>query len=46
MKENIVKSKSFAFAIMQFESIHADATEIIKIITSIIKTTKSNINHQ
>lgn len=28
----------------QFESIHADATEIIKIITSIIKTTKSNIN--
>lgn len=30
---------------MQFESIHADAIEIIRLITSIIKTTKSNINH-
>lgn len=29
----------------QFESIHADAIEIIKLITSIIKTTKANINH-
>ena len=29
----------------QLESIHADAIEIIKLITSIIKTTKANINH-
>ena len=29
----------------QFESIYADAIEIIKLITSIIKTTKANINH-
>ena len=29
----------------QFESMHADAVEIIKLITSIIKTTKANINH-
>lgn len=29
----------------QFESLNADATEIIKLITSIIKTTKSNINN-
>jgi four helix bundle protein len=28
-----------------FESINTDATEIIKLITSIIKTTKSTINH-
>jgi len=28
----------------QFESICLDATEIIKLITSIIKTTKTNIN--
>jgi four helix bundle protein len=31
--------------IEQFESIHADAIEIIKLITAIIKTTKSNINN-
>ncbi|MDD4044107.1 MAG: four helix bundle protein [Bacteroidales bacterium] len=29
----------------QFESINKDAVEIIKLITSIIKTTKSNINN-
>jgi four helix bundle protein len=29
----------------QFESIHTDAVEIIKIITSIIKSTKTNINN-
>lgn len=29
----------------EFESINADAIEIIKLITSIIKTTKTNINH-
>ena|SRR5688572_30414312 len=29
----------------QFEDINAHAVEIIKIITTIIKTTKSNINH-
>jgi four helix bundle protein len=29
----------------QFASINSDATEIIKIITSIIKTTKTSINH-
>ena len=29
----------------QFESIYADAIEIIKLITSIIKTTKANINN-
>ncbi len=29
----------------QFESIHADAVEIIKLVTSIIKTTKANIKH-
>jgi four helix bundle protein len=29
----------------QFESLYADATEIIKLITSIIKSTKANINH-
>ena len=29
----------------QFEDIHADAIEIIKINTTIIKTTKTNINH-
>mgnify|MGYP005870311981 CR=1 FL=1 len=29
----------------QFESINADAIEIIKLITSIIKTTKATINH-
>ncbi|UXE69193.1 MAG: four helix bundle protein [Chryseotalea sp. WA131a] len=28
----------------QFESINADATEVIKLITTIIKTTKANIN--
>ena len=28
----------------QFEDIHAHAVEIIKIITTIIKTTKSNLN--
>lgn len=29
----------------QFESVNADAVEIIKLITSIIKTTKAHINH-
>lgn len=29
----------------QFQSIHADAIEIIKLVTAIIKTTKSNINN-
>lgn len=29
----------------EFESINADAVEIIKLITSIIKSTKSNINN-
>ncbi len=29
----------------QFESIHKDATEIIKLTTSILKTSKTNINH-
>lgn len=29
----------------QFQSLNADAIEIIKLITSIIKTTKNNINH-
>jgi four helix bundle protein len=29
----------------QFESMNNDAIEIIKLITTIIKTTKSNINH-
>jgi four helix bundle protein len=29
----------------QFESINSDAIEIIKLITSILKTTKSNLNH-
>jgi four helix bundle protein len=29
----------------QFESVNVDAIEIIKLITTIIKTTKSNINH-
>jgi four helix bundle protein len=28
----------------QFESINADAAEVIKLITTIIKTTKANIN--
>jgi four helix bundle protein len=32
-------------SIKEFESINADAIEIIKVITSIIKTTKSNINN-
>ena len=32
-------------SIKQFESINSDAIEIIKLITSIIKTTKSNINN-
>jgi len=31
--------------IEQFESINADAIEIIKLITSIIKSVKANINH-
>lgn len=29
----------------EFESLNVDAIEIIKLITSIIKSTKSNINH-
>lgn len=29
----------------QFERLNADAVEIIKLITKIIKTTKANINH-
>lgn len=29
----------------QFQSINADAVEIIKLLTSIVKTTKTNINH-
>ena len=29
----------------QFDSLNADAVEIIKLITSIIKTAKSNLNH-
>lgn len=29
----------------QFESVNADAVEIIKLITTIIKTTKTNIHH-
>jgi len=29
----------------QFESINSDAVEIIKLITAIIKTTKTSINH-
>lgn len=32
-------------SVQEFESINADAVEIIKLITSIIKTTKSNINN-
>jgi len=31
--------------IEQFESINKDAVEIIKLLTSIIKSTKANINH-
>lgn len=30
----------------QFGDIHSDAVEIIKLVTAIIKTTKSNINNQ
>ena len=30
---------------IEFESIYSDATELIKLITSIIKTAKSNIKH-
>ncbi len=29
----------------QFESLNKNAVELIKLITTIIKTTKSNINH-
>ena len=29
----------------QFQSIHTDATEVIKLLTSIIKSTKANINN-
>jgi four helix bundle protein len=29
----------------QFISLHTDAIEIIKLVTSIIKSTKANINH-
>lgn len=32
-------------SVQEFESINADAVEIIKLITNIIKTTKSNINN-
>jgi len=32
-------------SIEQFESINKDAIEIIKLITTIIKTTKANMNH-
>lgn len=32
-------------SLQQFESINTDAVEIIKLITTIIKTTKANINH-
>ncbi len=37
--------KTDYLTIEQFESINNDALEIIKILTSIIKTTKKNINH-
>lgn len=29
----------------QFESLHSEATELLKLLTSIIKTTKAKINH-
>lgn len=29
----------------EFESVNVDATELMKLITSIIKSTKANINH-
>jgi hypothetical protein len=50
MKENILKIKSFEteyISIQEFESINTDAVEIIKLITSSIKTAKSKltINH-
>ena len=32
-------------SLSEFESINSDAVEIIKLLTTIIKTTKSNINH-
>ena len=32
--------------LIEFESMHADATELIKLITSIIKSTKRNINRK
>ena len=39
LKETDILSES------EFESIYSDATELIKLITSIIKSTKTNINH-
>lgn len=39
LKESDILSES------EFESIYSDATELIKLITSIIKSTKTNINH-
>lgn len=32
-------------SVEQFESIHKDAVEIIKLVTSIIKSTKANLNN-
>lgn len=37
--------KTNFLTIEQFESLNTDATEIIKLITTIIKTTKANINN-
>lgn len=57
MKEDILKAKSFAFAVRivklykylceqktEYDSLSADAVEIIKILTTSIKTVK-NISH-
>ena len=43
MKENVVMNKSYAFAlriIKAYESINADCTELIKLLISIVKTSK------
>lgn len=40
----LLKETDF-LSVLEFESIYSDATELIKLITSIIKSTKTNINN-
>lgn len=45
MSDNVVKNKTEYLDKEQFDSLNKDAVEIIKLLTSIIKSAKKSIKH-